>query len=66
MMSRAAQTYLAGHMRPAGRVLEAPGLERPIQILSLSIKFGGVEVFVMYMKTCVQRLPSGPKKVVRW
>jgi len=27
MMSRAAQTHLAGHMRPAGRVFETPGLE---------------------------------------
>jgi len=26
MMSRAAQTHLAGHMRPAGRVFETPGL----------------------------------------
>jgi len=26
MMSRAAKTHLAGHMRPAGRVFETPGL----------------------------------------
>jgi len=26
-MSRAAQTLLAGHMRPAGRVFETPALE---------------------------------------
>jgi len=28
MMSRAAQTHLAGHMWPAGRVFETPGLEQ--------------------------------------
>jgi len=28
MMSRAAQTHLAGHMRPAGRVFETPGLHQ--------------------------------------
>jgi len=27
MMTRAAQTHLAGHMRPAGRVFETPGIE---------------------------------------
>jgi len=27
MMSRAAQTHLAGHMRPAGRVFETPALQ---------------------------------------
>jgi hypothetical protein len=27
MMSRAAQTYLAGHMRSAGRVFETPDLQ---------------------------------------
>jgi len=27
MMSRAAQTHLAGHMRPAGRVFETPALK---------------------------------------
>ncbi len=27
MMSRAAQAHLAGHMRPAGRVFETPGLD---------------------------------------
>ncbi len=27
MMTRAAQTHLAGHMRPAGRVFETPALE---------------------------------------
>jgi hypothetical protein len=26
MMSRAAETHLAGHMRPAGLVFETPGL----------------------------------------
>ena len=26
MMARAAQTHQAGHMRPAGRVFETPGL----------------------------------------
>jgi len=26
MMSRAAQTHLAGHMRPTGRVFETPAL----------------------------------------
>jgi len=30
MMSRAAQTHLAGHMRPAGRVFETPGLDHII------------------------------------
>ena len=27
MMSRAAQTHLAGHMRPAGLVFETPGID---------------------------------------
>ena len=27
MMTRAAQTHQAGHMRPAGRVFETPGLD---------------------------------------
>ncbi len=27
MISRAAQTHLAGHMRPAGRVFETPALK---------------------------------------
>jgi hypothetical protein len=40
MMSRASQTHLAGHMRPAGRVFETPGLKRQIelQITSLIVK----------------------------
>jgi len=28
MLSRVAQTHLAGHMRPAGRVFETPAVER--------------------------------------
>jgi len=37
MMSRAAQTHLAGHMRPAGRVFETPALDTHTHTLSLSL-----------------------------
>jgi len=35
-MSRAAQTHLAGHMRPAGRVFETPAIGGGIFSLTLS------------------------------
>jgi len=41
-------------------------LQRKIWQNKISIRFGWVKAFVMYMKTCVQRLPSGPKRVDRW
>ena len=39
MMSRAAQTHLAGHMRPAGRVFETPDLEHSFKNSIVQVAF---------------------------
>jgi len=39
MMSQAAQTHLAGHMRPAGHVFETPGLEHKAEKLGITSSF---------------------------
>ncbi len=50
MMTRAAQTHLAGHMRPAGCVFETPGIN-----VSLAIHLATV---VTFLKNSDQRIPK--------
>jgi len=38
MMSRAAQTHLVGHMRPAGRVFETPAFDIVHFVLEIDYK----------------------------
>jgi len=44
MLSRAAQTHLAGHMRPAGRVFETPDVEHATFLLSAVLSL--VNIFI--------------------
>ncbi len=55
-MSWAAQTHLAGLMRPAGRVFETPGLTYISKNLSKTIGYNYVEAPVKFLHSCARRI----------